>query len=76
VTRSFSLDSAIAREIERTRGSRSASERVNTLLQRALDAERYLRLEREAAEFFASPRDEQDEERAFRDAALKVWARD
>ena len=76
VTRSFSLDGAVARQIETTRGSRSASDRVNTLLKRALEAERYVQLEREAAEFFSGSKGDRDDERAFREAALKVWTRE
>lgn len=52
MTKSFSLDREIIREVERTRGSSSTSERVNRLLRVGLEVERQRSLHGEAAAFF------------------------
>lgn len=74
-TRSFSLDPEVLSEVERTRGSVSASERVNQLLKYALETERKASLYREAAQFFSSAPDDRAERRAFQKAGLKAWSR-
>ncbi len=76
-TRSFSLDPELLSEIERTKGSASASERVNQLLKYALETERKASLYQEAAQFFGSapPADERAERRALQKAGLKSWSR-
>ena len=74
-TRSLSLDPEVLSEIERTTGRVSASERVNVLLKHALEAERKMKLRDEAAEFFAGASDNQ-ERRAFHNAAIKTWTRE
>lgn len=63
--------------VERTKGDRSASERVNELLKLALKLERHDELEREAAVFYSttSPKERQ-EERAFEKASLRTFTRD
>lgn len=43
-TRSFSLDPEVLSEVQRTKGSSSASERVNHLLKYALDLEHKAKL--------------------------------
>ncbi len=76
-TRSFSLDPELLSAIERTKGSASASERVNQLLKYALETERKASLYQEAAQFFSSapPLDDRAERRAFQKAELKSWSR-
>ncbi len=74
-TRSFSLDSDIVAEVERSKGNGSASERVNTLLKTALEIERRNTLCEEAAEFFGTAHDDRQERRAFQNAGIKTWRR-
>ena len=75
-TRSFSLDPEVLSEVERTKGSASASERVNHLLKYALEMESRADLFEEAARFFAAVPDEREERRAFQRAAVRSWARE
>ena len=75
-TRSFSLDPELLREVDRTKGSVSASERVNSLLRYALEMERKASLEQETAEFFRTAADDRHEHRAFQKASFKSWARE
>ena len=74
-TRSFSLDPTVLSELERTKGSVSASERVNQLLKQGLEIERKANLDQEAAIFFRSAPDDRDERRAFQKANVSSWAR-
>ena len=74
-TRSFSLEPELLSEIERTKGSASASERVNQLLKYALETERKASLYQEAAQFFSSAPDDRPERQAFQKAAIKSWSR-
>ncbi len=64
------------REVDRTRGRASVSERVNRLLKYALEMERKESLDEEAAQFFASAPDDREERRAYQKANLKTWARE
>ena len=73
--RSFSLDPTVLSELERTKGSLSASERVNQLLKQGLEMERKANLDQEAAIFFGSAPDDRDERRAFQKANVSSWAR-
>jgi hypothetical protein len=73
--KTFTIEESLLADIERTRGSRSVSARVNELLSRALDLERRSALEREAALFYSAPRDRR-EEVAFQTAALRSLKRD
>jgi Arc/MetJ family transcription regulator len=75
-TKTFSLDQDILREVKRTKGVQSESERVNRLLRSALDLEKRAELEQEAADFYANAPDVSDSRRAFQSAALRSWARD
>ena len=75
-TRSFSLDPELLSQIDRTKGSGSASERVNHLLKWALEMESKARLREEAAEFFATEPEQRQEHHAFQKAALKSWSRE
>ncbi len=75
-TRSFSLDPDVLSEIERSKGEGSASERVNQLLEFALEMERKAGLYKEAAEFFGNVSNDREEQRAFQRASLKSWVRE
>ena len=75
-TRSFSLDPDLLSEIERTKGDSSASERVNQLLEYALEMERKASLYKEAADFFGSAPEDYEERRAFQRASLRSWGRE
>ena len=74
-TRSFSLDQNVLSEVERTKGSNSASERVNQLLKYGLEMERKASLYQEAAQFFRGASEDRQERRAFQRAGFKSWAR-
>jgi hypothetical protein len=74
--KTFSLDQDILREVKRTKGPHSESERVNRLLRFALDLERRAELEQEAANFYANAPDDAESRRAFRGAALRTWTRE
>ncbi len=56
-TKSLSLEKDLLREVERTRGGVSTSERVNALLKTALEIERRRGLAAEAEIFFGSAPD-------------------
>ena len=73
-TRSYSLDSEIVAEIERTKGQSSVSERVNRLLSHALLMERKAALAEEAADFFANAPRDRLERRAFQKMTFRAWA--
>ena len=77
-TRSYSLEPDVLHEVEVTKGSVSASERVNQLLKFGLEMERKARLQAEAASFFAGEdaAASEPERRAFREASIKVWMRE
>jgi hypothetical protein len=74
--KSFMVDTEINEYVDSTKGERSASERVNELLKRAILEEQYDRLEAEAAAFFAEVRSSRVETRAFQKAALRSFDRD
>jgi diphthamide biosynthesis methyltransferase len=74
---SFTISSDILSEIASSKGDRSTSDRVNTLLRKALELERRERLEEEAAEFFKNAADHVDSETvAFLRASKKALSRD
>jgi hypothetical protein len=74
---SFTIDRSILDYLQRTRSSRSRSERVNELLRRAILDEQYEALEREAAEFFAAAgKTKRAESKAFAAASRRSMARD
>jgi hypothetical protein len=54
INTSLSLDRELLLEVKRSRRGRSISQRVNELLRRALEMERFERLEQEARDFFGS----------------------
>lgn len=75
--KSFTIDEEIEDYLVRTRGGRSASDRVNELLRRAILLEQQEQLEKEAAAFFANARDtDRTETHAFQKASLATLNRD
>ncbi len=74
---SITLDREVVEQIKKTRGKASVSERVNHLLKRALLAERYKKLEEEAARFFAEVgAEEREESEAIYRLSLETMQRD
>src|SRR5215469_11796252 len=67
-SRSFSFDPQLLEEVERSKGNGSASERLNHLLMRALEAERKANLSKEAEDFFQTPAKDRRERKAFQRA--------
>jgi hypothetical protein len=77
LAKSFTIDPEVSNFVDTTRGQKSASERVNELLRRAILEEQHERLEIEAAAFFANvPKAEREEARAFRKASIRAITRD
>ena len=76
LAKSFTIEAEISEYVEETKGDRSASERVNELLRRAMIQEQYDRLEAEAAEFFRDARGERTEAKAFQKESLRTFGRD
>ena len=75
IPKTLTLEESLLAEVERSKGARSTSERVNQLLKRALDLEQEDELEREAARFYSSANNRR-EERSFQKASLRSIARD
>ena len=75
-TKSFSLDRAVLKEIQRTRGSVSTSERVNELLKVGLEVERTRSLHSEAAAFFKEQPSDRKLHDAFHSAGIASMIRD
>jgi hypothetical protein len=76
-TKTFSLEKEVLKEVERTKGYVSTSERVNELLKVGLEAERQRSLHAEVAAFFASAAaSDQTSRKAFQDASIKSITRD
>ena len=77
MAKSFTIDREIDKYVAKTKGARSASERVNEMLTLAMKQERYSQLEAEAQSFFATVKDdERKEARAFQAAAIRAISRD
>ena len=74
-TKSLSLEKDLLREVERTRGGVSTSERVNALLKTALEIERRRGLAAEAEIFFGAPDGDAASRKAFQAAAIRSLAR-
>jgi len=75
--KSFTIEEDVNEYVASTKGERSASERVNELLRRAILQEQEEQLAREAAAFFSHPRNaSRREARAFQRASRKTLARD
>ncbi len=77
IAKSFTIDPEVSEYVDTTKGERSASERINQLLKRAIEQERYDRLEAEAAAFFSEQSAlDDDEGLAFRRAGMRALQRD
>jgi len=77
IPKTFTLEESILADVERSRGGRSASDRVNELLKRGLDQEKRDELERDAAHFYALKRQKnRSEERASQKAAVRSFTRE
>jgi hypothetical protein len=76
LAKSFTIEADINEYVDETRGDRSASERVNELLRRAMIQEQYDRLEAEAAEFFGENKIDRAEAKALQKASLRTFGRD
>lgn len=75
-TKSFSLEKDVLRQVERTKGTGSTSERVNELLKVGLETERRQCLHAEAAAFFDGDNEDRTERKAFQEASLRSLSRD
>lgn len=77
IPKTLSVEESLLAAVERTKGTRSLSERVNELLRRALAEEQRAQLEQEAALFYAAANQhDRQEERAFQKATRRALARD
>jgi hypothetical protein len=76
VPKTFTVEESILADLERSRGKRSTSERVNELLKLALEQEAKQKLEREAAIFYSENKNDRTERRAFQKASLRSLERD
>ncbi len=76
LAKSFTIEADLNEYVDETKGDRSASERVNELLRRAMIQEQYDRLEAEAAEFFGDTKVDRAEPKAFQKVALRTFGRD
>jgi len=76
LARSFTIEPDISEYVDKTKGARSAGERVNELLRRAILQEQHERLETEAKEFFSSAKSERAESKAFQKASIRALSRD
>jgi len=74
--KSFSLEPAVFKAVERTRGRASRSERVNALLKAGLEAEKKRSLHSEAAAFFSASVPDDGLHDAFHRAAMDTMSRD
>lgn len=76
LTKSFSIDREIIREVEKTKGASSTSERVNALLRVGLEVERLRSLHSEAAAFFKNEASDKGLHKAFQQAGINSMTRD
>ena len=76
VSKSFTIEPEIDSYVSKTKGNRSASERVNELLKRAILDEQHDKLEAEAAAFFAEANQHRSGTKALQKAALRTFERD
>jgi hypothetical protein len=77
MVKTYTIDPEIEQYIATTKRGRSASERVNELLKRAMIAEENAKLESEAAIFFAAVRGKRRMGALdFQEAALRTFSRD
>lgn len=76
LAKSFTIEAEVNEYVDETKGKRSASERVNELLRRAMRQEQSEKLEAEAAAFFADAKAERAEAKAMQKATLRTLGRD
>lgn len=76
IAKSFTIEPDLSTYVDETKGQRSASERVNELLRRAMLQEQYERLAAEAAQFFAESQTGRAETKEFQRASLRTFSRD
>jgi hypothetical protein len=76
IPKTITVEESILADLERSRGDRSTSERINQLLKLALEQEAKQTLEREAATFYSGNRNDRTERRAFQKASLRSLERD
>jgi hypothetical protein len=76
IAKSFTIEPELSSYVDETKGDRSASDRVNELLRRAMLEEQYERLAAEAAEFFAAAQTDRAETKEFQKATLRTFGRD
>lgn len=76
MAKSFTIEPDINEYVDETKGERSASERVNELLRRAMRQEQYEKLEAEAAAFFVESKADRPETKAMQKEALRTFGRD
>jgi hypothetical protein len=77
MARSFTIEREVDEYISGTKGDRSASERVNEMLLRAMREERYEKLEAEAQAFFAAVGNaERKDAKALQSASIRSITRD
>ena len=74
--KTYTIEPEVDQYVEATKGARSASKRVNELLKRAILQEKYDRLEREAADFFATETANRSESKAIQHASRRTLERD
>ena len=75
--KTFTVEESLLTLVERSKGDRSTSERVNELLKLALEVEQRNELEHEAALFYSAVKQEdRREERAFERASVRSFERD
>ncbi len=77
MAKSFMIEPEVDRYISGTKGEHSASERINEMLKKAMEQERYEKLEAEARVFYAKAgATERKATRAFQAAAVRAIIRD
>ncbi len=75
IPKTFTMEESVLADVERTKGERSTSEHVNQLLKLALRLESQKKLDQEAALFYSSVTNRQ-EEHAFQKASQRSIAKD
>ncbi|MFZ0802870.1 MAG: hypothetical protein WBQ09_06880 [Terriglobales bacterium] len=76
IPKTITVEESILADLERSRGNRSTSERINELLKRALEHEARENFEREAALFYSKNENDRAERRAFQKASIRSLERD
>jgi len=77
IPKTVTMDESVLAAVERTKGERSTSDRVNELLKLGLEQEQREALEQEAARFYAvANQSDRTEERAFQQASVRRMRRE